>query len=279
MEPSPCEGEQSFVGLACVSYDGGKVRSADRIAEAHRMLNTDLTPSNSTVATGSVEALATVGDYQQLADLLDRHPEAVTETCGPYDWPPLLYATYSRIQTGNPDWSAVETVRVLLERGADPNAGFLWQGLVPPFTALTGTFGNGEGHQSRHPQRMQIARTLLESGADPNDGQALYNNGIGGENHDDPFHLELLLEFGLGTQQNGPWYERLGSQLRDPKELLYDELEAAIVRGRPQHLALLIAQELDLNRAIGRSRMTPTQLATHSDNEEILQTLADAGAG
>ena len=237
------------------------------------MLNADLT-----AATGAIEALATVGDHQQLAHLLDGRPEAIANKCGPYDWPPLLYATYSRIQTSNPDWSALETVKVLLERGADPNAGFLWQGLVPPFTALTGTFGNGEGHQSRHPQRMQIARLLLESGADPNDGQTLYNNGIGGENHDDPSHLELLLQFGLGTQQNGPWYERLGSQLRDPKELLYDELEAAIHRGRPRHLALLIQQGLNLNQAIGRSRMTPAQLAVGADNKEILQILADAGA-
>ncbi len=273
MEPNPNEGGQLFVGLACVNYDGGGSSSADRIAEAHRMLEAD-----STVATGSIEALATVGDHQQLSELLDEYPEAITEECGPYDWPPLLYAIYSRIQTNDPDWSAPETVRVLLEREADPNAGFLWQDLVPPFTALTGTFGNGEGHQSRHPQRMQIARLLLESGADPNDGQTLYNNGIGGENHDDPSHLELLLEFGLGSQQNGPWYERLGSQLRDPKELLYDELEAAIHRDRPRHLALLIQQGLDLNRAIGRSRMTPAQLAAKAGNKEIFQILADAGA-
>jgi hypothetical protein len=28
------------------------------------------------------------------------------------------------------------TARVLLDHGADPNAGFLWEGLSPPFTAL-----------------------------------------------------------------------------------------------------------------------------------------------
>ena len=34
-------------------------------------------------------------------------------------------------------------------RGADPNAGFLWEGLSSPFTALTGAFGRGEDASSR----------------------------------------------------------------------------------------------------------------------------------
>lgn len=264
--------DESFVQLACLNYAENGPSAHDRIGRAHEML-----AANPSLATGSLEALVTVGAHEAVADWLSREPEAVNARCGPNGWPPLLYATYSRIQTSNPNWSPVGTVRVLLDAGADPNCGFLWRGLVPPFTALTGAIGNGEGGQPRHSERFAIARLLLEAGADPNDGQALYNNGIGGQNHDDPRHLELFGEFGLGTQQDGPWYRRLGTQLRDPAELLYDELEAAALRDRPNHLRLLIGLGLDLDRPVGRSQKTPTRVAAEHGNHEILEILADAG--
>lgn len=262
----------SFVELVCLNYAGEGLSPQDRIAEAHRMLAQD--PS---VATGSIEALATVGDHGALRALLDDHPEVVNEACGPNGWPPLLYATYSRVHANRSEWSAIETVRTLLERGADPNAGFLWRGLVPPFTALTGAFGRGESHQPTHVDRLAIARLLLEAGADPNDGQGLYNNGIGGQNHDDPAHLELLVEFGLGTHRGGPWYRRLGAQLRDPAELLYDELEAACKRNRPAVLRYLVSLGLDLGRPVGRSQQPPARIASGEGHEPILEMLATAG--
>ncbi len=262
----------SFVQAACLDYSEAGPSPADRIAEAHRMLAAD--PS---LATGSVEALATVGDHDALASLLDADPDATNKISGPNQWPPLLYATYSRISTTNPSWSAVETVRVLLDRGADPNAGFLWRGLVPPFTALTGAFGGGESHQARRIERLAIARLLLDAEADPNDGQLLYNNGIGGQNHDDPSHLQLLVEYGLGSQRNGPWYQRLGGQLREPSELLYDELEAAAKRNRPEIMRYLISLGLELNRPVGRSQQTPVRIAAAEGHQSILDVLAEAG--
>lgn len=264
--------DESFVALAALSYSDHGPNPVDRIERAHRMLQAD--PS---IATGSIEAVATVGDHAALATALDRDPEAVNAKCGPNDWPPLLYATYSRIATNEPSWSAIETVKVLLDQGADPNAGFLWRGLVPPFTALTGAFGRGESDQPQHPDRFEIARLLLEAGADPNDGQTLYNNGIGGQNHDDPRHLELLVSYGLGTQQHGPWYRRLGTQLREPSELLYDELEAAAHRGRPKILVFLLDLGLDPDRPVGRWQKTPVRLAAESGHRDILHLLAQVG--
>ncbi|MEM7093677.1 MAG: ankyrin repeat domain-containing protein [Actinomycetota bacterium] len=266
------DGERSFVENACHDYAEDGPSPEDRIDEAHRMLAED--PS---LATGSVEALATVGDYSALAALLDEQPHLVNEPCGPNGWPPLLYATYSRIDTDRTQWSLAETVRLLIERGADPNTGFLWRGLVPPFTALTGALGRGESHQQMPADRLTIARLLLEAGADPNDGQGLYNNGIGGQNHDDPSHLDLLVEFGLGTDTDGPWYRRLGDQLRHPGELLYDELEAACKRNRPAVLRYLISLGLDLDRAIGRSQQTPARIASGEGHQAVLEVLAEAG--
>ncbi len=270
--PGYVDFDDSFIELACVNYAGKGPSPVDRIERAHQMLAVD--PG---LAVGSVEAAAIVGDHLAIAEILASEPSIVNERCGPNDWPPLLYATFSRIRTDNPAWSAIEAVKVLLAAGADPDVGFLWRGLVPPFTALTGAFGNGESGQSRHPDRLAISRLLLDAGADPNDGQTLYNNGIGGTNHDDPRHLELLLEFGLGTQQNGPWYRRLGAHLVDPAELLYHELEAAVIRNRPNHLRLLIGVGLDLERPVGRSQKFPVRLAAEHGNHEILEILRDVG--
>ncbi|MGB7235868.1 MAG: hypothetical protein WBD41_07750, partial [Rhodococcus sp. (in: high G+C Gram-positive bacteria)] len=81
----------SFVEDACLDYAEAGPSPADRIAAAHRMLD-----ANPMLASGSIEALATVGDHRALAAELDSNPDAVDAPCGPNDWPPLLYAVYSR---------------------------------------------------------------------------------------------------------------------------------------------------------------------------------------
>ena len=263
---------EAFIVDACLDYAGHGSRPEERIARAHQQLEED--PS---LATNSLAALATVGDHVGLRVALDETPNLVNAPCGPNRWPPLLYATYSRIRTDDPAWSSTETVNLLLDRGADPNAGFLWRGLVPPFTALTGALGGGEQHQPWHPDRLELAELLLDAGADPNDGQGLYNNGIGGQNHDNPAHLQLLVNHGLGTPQDGPWYQQLGDQLRDPTELLYDELEAAAKRNRPTLLTYLATLGLDLNRPIGRSQSTPARIAAAEGHDSILAFLAEHG--
>ena len=262
----------AFIVDACLDYAGHGSRPDERIARAHQMVEED--PS---LATGSIAALATVGDHNRLRTILDETPDAVNTACGPNQWPPLLYATFSRIRTENSAWSATETVRLLLDRGADPNAGFLWRGLVPPFTALTGALGGGEQHQPWHPDRLELAQLLLDAGADPNDGQGLYNNGIGGQNHDDPSHLQLLVNHGLGTPQNGRWYRQLGDRLREPGELLYDELEAATRRNRPTILRYLLSLGLDPTRPIGRSQRPPARIAAAEGHDAILDELAAYG--
>ncbi len=261
-----------FIVDACLDYAGHGSRPEERIARAHQMLEED--PS---LATNSLAALAIVGDHNRLRTMLDETPDAVNSPCGPNRWPPLLYATFSRIRTDHSAWSSTETVQLLLERGADPNAGFLWRGLVPPFTALTGALGGGEHHQPWHPDRLELAQLLLDAGADPNDGQGLYNNGIGGQNHDDPAHLQLLVNHGLGTPQDGPWYRQLGDRLREPGELLYDEFEAAAKRNRPTILRYLLSLGLDPTRPIGRSQLPPARIAAAESHDTILDLLAEHG--
>ncbi|MFC9694273.1 ankyrin repeat domain-containing protein [Kribbella sp. NPDC056951] len=160
---------------------------------------------------------------------------------GPFQWEPLVYLTYSRMDSPN----QVEIARLLLANGADPNAGYLWQGLPSPFTALTGVFGRGEGDQPPHHNRAELARVLLEAGADPNDSQTMYNCGPGSPPPYDEVHLELLLEFGLGRGDGGPWHERMTAAHPTPQQLLEDELVFASSAGLLRRVELVLAQGID----------------------------------
>lgn len=259
-----------FASLACASY--GYADPMERIDLAKVMLDQD-----PTVASSSIAAMSAAGDHDALAALVVADPTVTNVPTGPNQWPPLLYCAYSRISGHEPSLSAIETARLLIESGADPNAGFLWRGLVPPFTALTGAFGGGERDQPPHPAGLALARLLLEAGADPNDGQALYNNGLAGTARDDATHLELLIEYGLGSDQNGPWYQRLGQRLTAPIELLYDELEVAAHRGLVKRMQFLVGLGLDLERGVGRSGQTPAHLARQKGHADVLEVLAAAG--
>jgi ankyrin repeat protein len=138
----------------------------------------------------------------------------------------------------------VAAAGILLESGADPNAGYLWEGLVPPFTVLTGLFGEGEQgpvNQPRHPSSISLARVLLDAGADPNDGQTLYNRMF----RPDDDHLEVLLPAGLGRGDGGPWKRLLGDRVPTPTELVADVLERAVNFGHGDRVALLRAHGID----------------------------------
>lgn len=261
-----------FVALACVSYNG------DHDPHARTELARTMLDSDADLATGSIAAIAVSGHREAMADRIRHRPAVVNEPLGPNGWPPLLYCCYSRVDPSAPSRSTVDTARLLLDAGADPNAGFLWHGLVPPFTALTGAFGRGEADQAPHPQAFELARLLLEAGADPNDGQALYNNGLAGTAHDDPTHLQLLVEFGLGSTSPGPWYRRFGSHLTAPEELLYDEVEVAAHRGLPKRMRFLAELGLDLDRPVGRSARTAWQLANAGGHTAVIDVLKRAGA-
>ncbi len=101
---------------------------------------------------------------------------------------------------------------------------------MPPFTALTGCFGEGEqgpGRQPRHPAGDELAALLLARGADANDAQTLYNRMFGR----DDSHLRLLLDHGLGGGDGGVWHARIGAALESPDEMVRRQVDWATEHG------------------------------------------------
>lgn len=257
--------------LACLNYgsdDPARPVQAAALLTQHPHL-----------ARASLHTAAAVGDVAAAAQHLAADPMAAHAQGGPFSWEPLLYLTCSRVEPPGSD--ALATAQLLLAAGADPNTGYLWDGLVPPMTALTGAFGNGEGNQPPHPAWLALARLLLEAGADANDNQTIYNWGLGSLAGDDIRVLALLLEFGLGQGDGGPWRHLLGDKQPTPAQTMADELAHAARSGLPRRVRLLLDYGADPDSRGGHSAFenrTAYELAVAHGHTEVAALLAQAGA-
>jgi len=259
-----------FLRLITLNYGGD---DPDRLARGEALL-----AEHDWLATANVYTIAATGELDAARDLLAGDPAAASRVGGPYRWEPLLYLTYARLPL-SAGRSPLAVARLLLEHGADPNAGYLWEGLIPPFTALTGALGGG-GTIPKHPQELALARLLLEAGADPNDGQALYNQGWGESAGEE--WLELLFEFGLGRGDGGPWRRRFGERQDSPQKMLEDLLIAAAKHGLTDRVRRLLDRGVDprgerIEHPIYRGR-SPVQEAALNGHMDIVAMLVDAGA-
>ncbi|HUZ24043.1 MAG TPA: ankyrin repeat domain-containing protein [Streptosporangiaceae bacterium] len=267
----PASLADDFLRLACLIYDG---YDPDRVQQARQIL-----AEHPEVALASIYTSAAAGEHENVSALLQADPALARRQGGPFDWDPLLYAAYSRVVSPRPGRSTLEAARLLLAAGADPNAGYLWAGLPSPFTALAGALGRGEGAPPAHPQALELATLLLESGADANDSQALYNCGL--QSPPDDGYLRLLLRYGLGAGDGGPWHRRLAPAHHSPRQLLDQELIKAVAKNLPARVALLLAHGAD---PAGLGTRHPVygqhdswQLATMGGHHEVLDLLAATG--
>jgi ankyrin repeat protein len=261
--PAAADPADDFCRLACLTYSAED--GPERWAAAAALL-----ADRPDLPARSVAAAATAGDPAALAGHL-ADPAAASAPTGPYGWEPLLYLTYSRVPQVDP----LRAAGLLLEAGADPDAGYAWHGLTPPFTALTGCFGEGEQgrrRQPRHPGSIELARLLLDRGADPNDGQTLYNRMFS----PDDDHLELLFAYGLGQERSGVWRDRLGGALETPAEMLARPLTWAAAHGFTDRVRLLLAHGVDPDAPSPEGRALP--LAAAAGHREIVALLLAAGA-
>jgi hypothetical protein len=246
----------------------GRWRAAAVVLRAHPEL-----------PTRSVHAAAATGDLDALRHHLTRDRRLASDQGGPFRWPPVLYLACSRLGLVQPGGDPVGALDLLLDSGADPAAGYLWQGLPTPVTALAGVLGGGEAEQPPHPDGDLLARRLLAAGADANDGQALYNRMFS----DDDSHLVLLLERGLGHGDGGRWRRRLPDLTDSPGDLMATQLAWATVHGLESRVRLLAAGGLDLDRPLG-GRLpvlpgaTAVQLARRVGRPEMVRLLVELGA-
>jgi Ankyrin repeats (many copies) len=228
---NPGNPADEFLRLACLYYEDDE---PGRWARARQILL-----DHPEITRLSVGAAAAAADLPRLAAHLAADRRAAAGPSGPFRCEPLFYLAYARHDPAIGEAAVLGAARMLLQAGADPNAGYLWHGLRTPFTVLTGVFGEGElgpVRQPRHPHALALACLLLEAGADPNDGQALYNRMF--EPDDD--HLELLFEFGLGTGDGGPWQARLGGALDTPEKMVRGQLHWAVTHGMAERVRLLV---------------------------------------
>ena len=257
-----------FISLACLNYANDHVSRREKARE--------LFAANPLIANKNIFAAATIGDHIAVRELTKQEPALARVQGGPHNWKPLLYATYSRLNSARKNDSTLEVARVLLDHGGDPNAGFLWDGNYL-FTALTGVFGEGERgplHQPQHQYCDELARLLLQAGADPNDSQTLYNRMFTGGTR----HLELLFEFGLGNRADGVWYQRLGERLDSPEEMIRQQVAWAAKYNQWERMRVLIKHDADLNGMDSRFKKAPYELAMLSGNTEMAEFLLANGA-
>lgn len=156
-----------FIRNACPDH---RVRSA---AEHAVVLHTAarLLHRHPEIASDSFWTRVVCGDVDGVRRALDEDPGLARARGGPNDWTALLYLCFTRLPGAGEH--AVEIARLLLDRGADPNAYFMAGD--SRYTPMVGAIGEGEEHRPGHARRDDLVELLLDRGAEPYDTQVLYN--------------------------------------------------------------------------------------------------------
>jgi ankyrin repeat protein len=271
----------AFLRLSCGGYpttDGG---DRDRDLRGAR----ELLAQHPELPATSLAVAAACADVESVRRHLADDPSLATRASEPYGWPPLLYQAYARHDPRVGTDATLETARLLLGAGADPNEGRFSHGRPRPSTVLTGAIASGDGDEAQQPRALAFARLLLEAGADPDDGSSV--TVLERDERDDV--LELLFEFGLGQETNGPWRRLLGDQLTSLASDLRFLLFFAIELDHRDRVALLARHGVDLASPFTDLRQffqaphrwpegTPAAVALVNGNRELARQLADLGA-
>jgi hypothetical protein len=266
-----------YLRRICLNYG---LDSTDSRDGGHEMLRSD--PS---LATANVWTAAATASVDALRSFVAADRSSATREGGPFQWSPLMYLAYGRSQPAPSETDSLAAAAVLLDAGADPNDGYLWHGLPTPFTVLTGVFASGEqGPQQcpAHPYSHALARLLLERGANANDPQTLYNRMF----EPGTTHLALLLDFGLGQGDGGPWQRKMTSQIETPFQMVQHQLRWAIHHDMVDRVRLFADHGVDLTTPFDgqppwaslAANRTPADFAVMCGHQRIVDELALHGA-
>ena len=253
-----------------------------------------LLAENPDVTGYDIRVAAVLGDAPRIADMLARDPDAALRPDDQAGWPPLLFVCSSRWHQIDPSRSAglVETARVLLDAGADPNSAVGRSPQAGHCSALYAAAG-----LANHPA---LARLLLERGADPDTPSALYHTAF----HPDHACLRLLLEHGArdeGTNTLGAAISVADTEAVrllldagvDPRAPIpgdafgeADDQEATIApvraaiqwRGDAEMIELLLAHGADADAGVAADGPSAYQLAARRGDPTILDLLRRYGA-
>lgn len=255
-----------FEHLACLTYVWWDHPS--RRERARQMFSADPNLENR-----SIYSACTTGNARLVEEFLDSDPDLLDRRGGYFDWEPLLYACYSRIDLDGRSTSDV--VRLLLDRGANPNAHYRWGGIYT-FSALTGVFGEGERgpvNQPEHPDFHALAKVLLDAGADANDSQALYNRMF----TPDDIALQMLLNYGLTKDRVCNWWASSnGHLIPNPEKTLDYQLQWAVKNNFIPRVNLLLDHGADAKQKL-RNDGRLTKIARTRGFNEVADALEHHG--
>jgi ankyrin repeat protein len=234
----------------------------------------ELLSANAKIARAGFYVALVLGDAGQVKRAVAKSPQLATRKSGPQKCEPLVYVCFSRYANpaaSNRAAGMVETARVLLRHGADPNTTIITDELPEsPLSCLYAATGLNNN--------VALAQLLLESGANPNDGESLYHS----TEHADLECMKLLLRHGATTHGNILKHmldreDVEGLQLLLAAGANPNEVPWAVWRGRG---AAVIAELLDAGADPNEPRLhgqSPYAMALRNGQHDVAELLAARG--
>lgn len=222
----------------------------------------------------SIHTAVTAHDVEAVRHFIRSNPSLADDRSAFDGWTPLLRLAYARPPIEAASTNSLAIAALLLDAGADPNAG--WSESTPEFTPLVGVVGDGEAGQASHPVAEAFARLLIARGADPFAPQALYNTSLG---PDSTFWLELLWseseKRGETHKWTGPAPNALGGE-RIPSALAY--LLGNAVPTHVQRARWLLEHGADARGVNFYSRDPVIKRALLAGRDDVVELLVQHGA-